>query len=111
MTKPKKAANVKPKADKTAKAKVKREPLPEVEVTPSVCPGCGSTDREGYAGTRARNLTGILNGRPYRVVIWKPTKCRNCGKRRIDVYHLDRAYKASDGKLLGPAAIKPKRRR
>ena len=109
MTKPKQEAK-RPKQEAKSKSAIARDNGPklrnekpaEVVVTASACPHCGSTDREGYAGTRARKLSGVLNGRPYKVVIWKPTKCRNCGKRRIDVFHLNRAYRKSDGNLLGP---------
>lgn len=84
-----------------AKAKVKREPRPEVVVAPSACPNCGSTERDGYAGTKARKLSGVLDdGRKYQTVVWKPTKCRGCGQNRTDVYHLDRPYKKSDGDLI-----------
>lgn len=79
----------------------KRVARPEVNVAPSACPSCGSTEREGYAGTKARKLSGELpDGRRYQTVIWKPTKCRGCGQNRVDVYHLDRPYKTSDGDLI-----------
>lgn len=117
MTKPKEAHELK-NAKKTtggktetsaavapaaAKEKVTqpKKPTPEVVVTPSACPHCGSTDRDGYAGTKARKLTGVLaDGRPYQTVVWKPTKCRGCGQNRTDVYHLNRPYKKSDGDLI-----------
>jgi hypothetical protein len=88
---------VKPQAKKPQPKK----PRPEVTVTPSACPNCGSTERTGYAGTKARKLSGQLpDGRRYQTVVWKPTKCRGCNQNRVDVYHLDRPYKKSDGDLI-----------
>lgn len=79
----------------------KRTPTPEVQVAASVCPSCGSTERIGYHGTKARALSGVLeDGRRYQVVIWKRTQCRNCEQPRVDVFHLDRPYKKDDGELL-----------
>lgn len=54
-------------------------------VQPSVCPACGSSDREPYN----RPLTvvecaGEYNGRPYTRVVFRVTRCRACGQHRYD---------------------------
>jgi hypothetical protein len=75
---------------------------PEVDVELSRCPRCGSTSRTGYHSTKCRAITGTLpDGRPYKLVVWKRTQCRDCGLNRIDRFHLKRKPKKSDGELLG----------
>lgn len=56
----------------------------KVEMTPSRCPICGSTERSPYHGTIEREIAGTLvDGRSYTHVVWRRTTCV-CGQQRID---------------------------
>lgn len=75
---------------------------PEVDVEVSSCPRCQSTSRIGYHSTKARKITGTTKtGKPYKLVVWKRTQCRNCGQNRVDVFYLNRKPVKADGVLLG----------
>lgn len=72
------------------KRSAKRSPTPEVEVIPSACPKCGSTNHAGYNSTKERDIAGTLrDGRTYRRIVWKRTKCLDCDQNRVDVYYLN----------------------
>lgn len=49
----------------------------EATVTPSICPKCGSENREKYFGSTIQEYLGERITR-------KRTKCRECGQHRID---------------------------
>jgi ribosomal protein S27AE len=59
---------------------------PIVELKKSSCTKCGSTEHTGYHNTRnplmAKGITP--DGRKYNCVIYRRTRCSNCGQSRID---------------------------
>lgn len=101
-SKPAEADAIAPANDASVSEETQPKPKPpEVDVEVSSCPNCGSTERTGYHSTKCRELSGVHNGRPYKTVVWKRTKCRGCGKNRIDRFHLNRKPRKSDGERLG----------
>lgn len=63
----------------------KTERRPAADVVPSRCPKCGSTRRTPYSGSpRVVAHGGVLEGVPYTHVIFRPTKCLDCGQARVD---------------------------
>jgi len=58
-----------------------------VDVVESYCPMCGSTERTHYDGRRNRTIEtpGVrADGTKYNRIVRRPTKCKQCGTRRID---------------------------
>lgn len=59
----------------------------EVEVHLSRCKKCGSTDREAYVDRPIRlDACGVepVTNKPYSAVVWRRTRCNNCGQHRTD---------------------------
>lgn len=51
----------------------------------SRCPKCGSTERVPYYNRRERAISGVTpDGHPYTHVVWRRTRCENCGQVRDD---------------------------
>ena len=51
----------------------------------SHCPSCGSLQREPYHNVRTLDFAGIApDGRPFTRVVWRRTRCRDCGQARDD---------------------------
>ena len=82
----KKPANKKPVASKPAakpkKPRSRNVPVVQAEVT--ACGACGSTDRQPYFNVRERAIAGVRDGKPFTHVLWKRTRCTNCGQIRDD---------------------------
>jgi predicted Zn-ribbon and HTH transcriptional regulator len=58
---------------------------PAADVLPSSCPKCGSTNREPYSGQpREFKYAGEHEGRPYTRIVYRSTRCRDCGQARVD---------------------------
>lgn len=55
-----------------------------VNVHPSRCRVCGSTDRVGYHNTVIQEFAGIADGRSYTHIVLRRTNCAGCGQARID---------------------------
>lgn len=54
-------------------------------VKKSRCPKCQSTDREAYHNVRELAIDSVTpDGERYNRVIWRRTRCKNCGQVRID---------------------------
>ena len=59
----------------------------EVDVIGSRCKRCGSSERAPYTSDPVRQrFSGIdpVTKRPYTQIVWRRTKCLNCGQHRID---------------------------
>ena len=64
------------------------------EVVATQCNACSSSNREPYFGKIERGIAGVLSdGREYSHVVWRRTRCRDCGQARID-----RSYENRKGK-------------
>ena len=64
-------------------SKTRKHPAPDA--TPSRCPKCGSTRRAPYSGRpRIVNHSGVFAGHPYNRIIFRRTKCLDCGQWRVD---------------------------
>lgn len=80
------AALSKPKAGRPKGSKT--NPPPITKAILSRCPVCYSTERSGYTRVKTTPRDGTdQNGLPFNYVSRKRTKCRNCGKARIDFVH------------------------
>ena len=56
-----------------------------LEVDASRCGRCGSTRRTKYTNHRKISISGVTrSGRIYDKVVWRRTKCLNCGQWRDD---------------------------
>ena len=57
-----------------------------MEVDPSRCRRCGSTEKKKLAGAdRELEYPGKLpDGRPYTHVVWKRYQCASCGQVRVE---------------------------
>jgi len=69
---------------------------------PPACPACNSTNREAYKDgiVDERNIAGDIDGRPYNRVVWRRTRCIDCGQNlTVREYHYDPdpATDADDG--------------
>lgn len=55
-------------------------------VEPSRCINaqCGSTAREDYDGKTVIDIGGEHDGKPYTRVVYRPTRCLDCGQTRTD---------------------------
>lgn len=61
---------------------------PEAIARPTTCPACGSTNRAPYAGHKQElDYAGEFEGRPYNKVVWRRTRCLDCGQARLDKSH------------------------
>lgn len=71
--------------------------LPVAASVKSRCPKCDSTDREAYHNVKELPSRGkTADGRNYNLVVWRRTKCKNCGQMRIDrTFELQSAKKKS----------------
>jgi hypothetical protein len=49
---------------------------------PPACPSCGSTRREPYRDGVAheQRQKGEVDGRPYNRIVWRRTRCLDCGQ-------------------------------
>lgn len=65
-------------------------PPEQVESVLTRCKNCGSTDRTRYENVREMEIGGVNDAGPYTHVVWRPTKCTNCGQARVDVAHENR---------------------
>jgi hypothetical protein len=57
---------------------------------PPACPSCNSTRREPYRNGVVvdRQLAGEIDGRPYNRVVWRRTRCLDCGQQiTVREYH------------------------
>ena len=76
MAKKRKAGR--PRGAKTKKAE-------SVDTITSTCPKCGSSKRSKYTQHRRLDSSGRLpSGLVFCAVIWRRTKCLNCGQWRDD---------------------------
>jgi ribosomal protein L32 len=50
----------------------------------SKCPKCGSTRRAPYWQKVERAISGVKDGKLYSKVVWRRTKCLDCGQHRRD---------------------------
>jgi len=67
------------------RTKKSRPSTPIATAVPTRCPRCGSTNRDPYHNTRRLDTTGTLPcGSVYSAVIWRRTRCHDCGQTRID---------------------------
>lgn len=67
-----------------------------VDVPSAACPKCKSTNRERYTSVRTMAIAGTLkDGTRYTHIVWRRTRCQNCGQRRIDRTHENRASKSA----------------
>lgn len=58
---------------------------PVVDAKATACPTCGSTRRERYFHTVERAIAGVdRDGKPYTHVVWRRTRCTDCGQVRVD---------------------------
>ena len=63
----------------------KNQRCPAVDVTPSRCPKCGSTRRSAYSGSpRIVTHAGVHEGKPFTHVVFRRTRCLDCGQCRVD---------------------------
>jgi len=61
---------------------------PESVARPSVCKQCGSTERTPYRRKPIRrSISGVFEGRPYNVIVWRVCYCKECGQIRRDRSH------------------------
>jgi hypothetical protein len=70
-----------------SKAPAKRGPnvTDVVDVGLSRCRKCQCTERSPYTNTTEREIGGVTaDGRPYTHILWRSTKCLNCGQCRRD---------------------------
>lgn len=79
----KKIASGRPAGSKTVK-------LPPVTGEKTRCQACSSTEREPYWATIEHPIDGVKDGKPYTHVVWRRTKCRNCGQHRQDRFFENR---------------------
>jgi len=62
---------------------------PCADVFPGRCPRCGSTRRTPYRSKPViRALSGVADGKPYTHVVWRATRCLDCGQARTDRTYL-----------------------
>ena len=59
------------------------------------CTTCGSTEREPYHGVIEQAIAGVdpKTGQLYTHVVWRRTRCRDCGKNRVDRSYENRPVK------------------
>jgi len=63
----------------------KNRDVKSVEVLESCCPKCGSQKRAAYFNRREQELVGTTrDGRLFKKVIWRRTKCLSCDQFRDD---------------------------
>lgn len=55
-----------------------------IVIEPSRCPACGSLSRSEYWGRSVEKYDGMHNGRRFRKIIRRRTRCLDCGQLRID---------------------------
>jgi hypothetical protein len=81
-----KKATAKTTPAKRGRPKGSKTNLPTVEiiVKKTECPVCGSTKRDEYNHTRTLEYASVIEGKEYSKVIWRNTKCLDCGQSRID---------------------------
>jgi hypothetical protein len=53
-------------------------------VDPSRCRVCQSTRREDYEKKTVQDLSGERDGQPYNRIVYRPTRCLDCGQSRVD---------------------------
>jgi hypothetical protein len=62
-----------------------KKEVPVIEVALSSCKSCGSTRRSQYVNRREHEYSGTTSdGRPYTKVVWRRTRCLDCGQVRDD---------------------------
>lgn len=72
-------------APRTPRPAPRAEKPPVVNAVVTKCPTCGSTERERYFHTVERAIAGVdRDGKHYTHVVWRRTRCANCGQIRID---------------------------
>lgn len=83
-TKPAKAAKPPAKRKRGRPAGSKTQDADVVLIAADVCQKCGSANREKYYGrTTTPGATGVMpDGRPFRGVEIRRTKCTDCGQAR-----------------------------
>ena len=54
------------------------------ETVATQCPKCGSSNRTPYFGTVEREIDGMKDGQTFTHVVWRRTKCVDCGQLRQD---------------------------
>ncbi len=75
----------------------KSKPAFKTVVRPGRCL-CGSTRRTGYTSIVTRELNGAIDGHPYTHIVWKRTRCSDCGQTRVDLFHENRPKESSKSK-------------
>lgn len=56
------------------------------------CARCGSTNRSKYFSKTERQIAGTdVHGKPYTHIVWRRTRCLDCGQHRVDVHRENRA--------------------
>ena len=69
-----------------------------VDVMPSRCHECDSTNRSPYMGnTRVQFFAGVHDGRPYTRIVRRRCQCLDCGQFRIDRSFENHPGDPSDG--------------
>lgn len=87
MTMAKKAAG-RPAGSQTTKP-------PVATVPTSRCVKCDSTERERYFRTEEKEIAGVdPEGNAYTHVVWRWTRCSECGQVRVDRTYENRAKPA-----------------
>lgn len=88
MPRPKKAPAKKPAPKKGRPAGRKTARRDRVDVLPSRCRKCGSTERFPYTNPRTIEHAGTApDGQPYDRIILRNTRCTGCGQARIDRFY------------------------
>lgn len=83
---PTKADASEPKKDAGRPEGSKNKSYDQATANPSRCRPCGSTERAPYMGSPVEHkITGVdLQGHHYTHVVFRRTKCLNCGQVRTD---------------------------
>lgn len=63
----------------------------EVDVEPSRCKKCGSTERTAYFGVpEVQEFDGLHEGEPYTHIVRRRCRCKRCEQVRIDRHYENR---------------------
>lgn len=63
---------------------------PQVDGRLTCCPKCKSTNRSKYSNRRAIAHGVVIDGITFTHVVWRNTKCLDCGQARVDKHHENR---------------------
>ena len=73
----------KPKAGRPQGSTNKQVDQATAEV--STCRMCQSTRRAPYMNKVEQQIAGVRNGKPFTHIVWRRTRCLDCGQHRSDV--------------------------